>query len=281
MRTQYCREHIKKTAEECDLGQEIVSRVERVSKFCASNPIFVDCATQPLYLLITVKDEDIKNKAISLAEKALKQETPTGGTIKKRLTEQEIRKLIHTAEKEIRGDLTKKFAAEKEKEPAVKKPTHAGCYQPGEVPVSDAPPIQPLNIEPDHIVGANKTMEQTATVKDSLTVQPSPFKTGLEVQAHDRNPLGIHMDAAAPKDENRASVAVMPPVDPVKALRERRIRLAKELATCYSERTQRDIQDIIHENPSWKNEEADAFYFGIEALRNPTKANIAPDRRRV
>jgi hypothetical protein len=108
MRTQYCREHIKKTAEECDLGQDIVSEVERVDKFCKSNPAFADCGTRPLYRLIGVRDESVRNRAISLAQNALNDATPTGGTIQKRLTEPEIKKLIQKAEVEIRGEPTKK-----------------------------------------------------------------------------------------------------------------------------------------------------------------------------
>jgi hypothetical protein len=125
MRTQYCREHIKKTAEECGLGPDIVSEVERVAKFCASNPTFADCATRPLRLLIDVRDEKIKNHAISLAENALKEETPTGGRKKKLLTETDVRGIIRKSEKEIRGELTEKYKAEKKPEPAKEPETPA------------------------------------------------------------------------------------------------------------------------------------------------------------
>jgi hypothetical protein len=139
MRTQYCREHIKKTAEECGLGPDIVSEVERVAKFCASNPTFADCATRPLRLLIDVRDEKIKNHAISLAENALKEKTPTGGRKKKLLTETDVRGIIRKSEKEIRGELTEKYKAEKK-------------------PTEPAPEI-PKEPQTDHVADASKTIE--------------------------------------------------------------------------------------------------------------------------
>lgn len=104
MRTQYCRQHIKKTAQECDLGDDIVSEVEKVDKFCGSNPAFADCATRPIYRLISEKDVDVRNKAILFAENALNEETPTGGKVQQRLTEPEIIGFIRKARREIRGD---------------------------------------------------------------------------------------------------------------------------------------------------------------------------------
>ena len=113
MRTQYCRQHIKKTAQECDLGDDIVSEVERVDKFCSSNPAFADCATRPIYRLITEKDEEVRNKAISLAEKSLKEETPTGGIVRTRLTEPEIIIFIRKARRELRGESGEEKKVEK------------------------------------------------------------------------------------------------------------------------------------------------------------------------
>jgi hypothetical protein len=52
--------------------------VKRVAKFCVSNPTFVDCGTTPLWILINIRDDPVKNRAISLAIKALKEETPMG-----------------------------------------------------------------------------------------------------------------------------------------------------------------------------------------------------------
>jgi hypothetical protein len=157
MRTQYCREHIKKTAEECDLGQDIVSEVEKVDKFCKSNPAFAGCGTRPLYRLISVRDESVKNRAISLAQNALIDATPTGGTIQKRLTEPEIKKLIQKAEVEIRGEKEKEpLPVEKERAP--KKPSFNGTPQPGDFRTGGpVPPVKTLAeitsgqvIEPEH-----------------------------------------------------------------------------------------------------------------------------------
>jgi hypothetical protein len=102
------------------------------------------------------------------------------------------------------------------------------------------------------------------------TLRESPFQTAAQLKAHDADPLGI---GPAPADPVPAAPAEK--IDPAKELKERRNRLAKELAATYSERTQRDIQDLIHENPTWRNEEADVFYFGVEALRNPPKVSVS------
>lgn len=40
-----------------------------------SNPAFADCGTRPIYVLISYKDVDIRNRAISLAENELNQKT--------------------------------------------------------------------------------------------------------------------------------------------------------------------------------------------------------------
>lgn len=135
MRIQACREVIEKTAEVCDLGPDIVTEVKKVAKFCSSNPTFAVCGTRPIYRLISHKDDDIRNRAISIAENRLKQETPTGGKIEKRLTEPEVRKILKKAELEVRGELTEKYKKEAEV-----KPTSPFQPAPGSIPVTDSPP---------------------------------------------------------------------------------------------------------------------------------------------
>lgn len=135
MRIQACREVIEKTAEVCDLGPDIVTEVKKVAKFCSSNPTFAVCGTRPIYRLISHKDEDIRNRAISIAENRLKQETPTGGKIEKRLTEPEVRKILKKAEIEVRGELTEKYKKEAEAKPP-------SPFQPAtnSIAVTDSPP---------------------------------------------------------------------------------------------------------------------------------------------
>jgi hypothetical protein len=170
------------------------------------------------------------------------------------------------------------------KERPAEKASFVGCCQPGEIHVSDAP-LQPdlkaqMNgaVPPDisetrfgkpapeqHVNPGPAVMVNPVVIND--THRQSPFRNGNQVKAHDADPLGI---GPAPADPVPAAPSAEK-VDPAKELKERRNRLAKELAATYSDRTQRDIQDLIHENPTWKNAEADCFYFGVEALRNPPK----------
>jgi hypothetical protein len=142
MRSQWCREHIDETAKECGLDDKIVSEVKTVAKFCASAPAFADCGTRPIYRLISHKDEDVRNRAISLAEKSLNGITPTGGKKRPKLTEPEVRKIIKKAEMEVRGELVEKIKAENH----VVSP-----YQPapGSIPQNNDPPILPLGQLPE------------------------------------------------------------------------------------------------------------------------------------
>jgi hypothetical protein len=130
MRSQWCREHIEKTAEECGLEKSVVSDVKQAAKFCAVVSDLSECSTRSILALIRIKDEPVKNRAISLAINTLKEETPTGGKKHDRLTELEIKKLIDRAEREIRGELTKKY--EQEKKDAPKKPSYNSTPQKGD-----------------------------------------------------------------------------------------------------------------------------------------------------
>jgi hypothetical protein len=148
MRSQWCREHIEKTAQECDLGPDIVSEVKEVAKFCASNPAFADCATRPIYVLIKQNDVEVRNKAISLAQNALNAQTPVGGRKKKILTEKEIGSLIKKARVEVRGELTEKYKEERTPGPgSAKEP------------------------EKDRVVDVNKSIVEEAPVQPPLSAQ--------------------------------------------------------------------------------------------------------------
>lgn len=116
MRSQWCREHIDETARECGLDEETVSRVKKVAKFCASQSQFCDCGTAPIYRLISIPDDLVREKAISSASKALEsgKHPVTGAFIKdKRLTDRDVKKIIDTAEREVRGELAKQYREEK------------------------------------------------------------------------------------------------------------------------------------------------------------------------
>ena len=109
MRSQWCREHIDEAARQCGLEKSVVSEVKLAAKFCADNSAFAECGTRAITVLIRVQDETVRERAISLAGNALKSTTPTGGKKKTRLTEREIKKIIDTAERQIRTELTKKI----------------------------------------------------------------------------------------------------------------------------------------------------------------------------
>lgn len=112
-RTQWCREHIDKTAEECGLGPDTVMEVKKAAAFCDENPTFVDCGTKAIMALIRVKDDPVRERAISHAQNALNDTLPTGGKKKKSLTEREVKKLIERADIEVRKELMKDLPPEK------------------------------------------------------------------------------------------------------------------------------------------------------------------------
>lgn len=101
MRTQWCREHIDQTAEECGLGDDVVSDVKRAADFCETHPDLSGCSTRAIMALIRVKDEKVRDLAIRHVENRLNDLLPTGGKKVKSLTEPEIRKIISQAEKEL------------------------------------------------------------------------------------------------------------------------------------------------------------------------------------
>jgi hypothetical protein len=123
-RLQWCREHIDQVAEACDLSRTTVLEVKEASKFCDSNVEFSTLPTSAILTLIRVKDEDIKARAVSLAQNALNISTPTGGKKNKGLTAKDIKKIIDIACTEIRMERPTEnpHNAQPEPEPAPIKP---------------------------------------------------------------------------------------------------------------------------------------------------------------
>jgi hypothetical protein len=159
MRSQWCREHIDETAEKCGLGEDTVSDVKKAAKFCAGASEFSDCSTASIMALIQIKDEPVRQKAISSVSNALKsgKHPLTGVFLKdKRLPEKTIRKVIQSVEREVRGELirelTKKYEEDHKStledpnkkpltQPAKDHPNHGQhVAQPSTLPVTDAPP---------------------------------------------------------------------------------------------------------------------------------------------
>jgi hypothetical protein len=108
-RLQWCRKHIDDVAEACDLSRQSVGEVKAAAEFCDTHDDFSSLPTRPILALIRVKDDNVRDKAISLVENVLKSKTPTGGKRVKSLTEREIKKIIGIAEGEIRAELGQQY----------------------------------------------------------------------------------------------------------------------------------------------------------------------------
>jgi hypothetical protein len=97
MRTQACRDKIHKTAKGCGLSPETVAEIDRVTGFVDEHPEapqICGLTTDAIKPLMAISDPEKRQEAISLVEKSLNRKTPTGGTIKKRLTKPEVEKII-------------------------------------------------------------------------------------------------------------------------------------------------------------------------------------------
>jgi hypothetical protein len=136
-RLQWCREHIDEVQEACGLSRQAVDEVKQAAKFCVDHADFSALPSKPIIALIRVKDDNVRDKAISLVENVLKSKTPTGGKRVKSLTEREIKKIIGIAEGEIRSELGQQY---KEKE--LSRKTQGGEI--GEIPPTEiAKPSEP------------------------------------------------------------------------------------------------------------------------------------------
>lgn len=105
MRTQYCREHIDKTAEECGLSDDTVTEVKKAADFCDVHAEFSDFPTASLRPLIREQDENIRDIAISSISKSLESlKHPKSGKFIKKLTEKDVRLIIEQVRSEIKKE---------------------------------------------------------------------------------------------------------------------------------------------------------------------------------
>jgi hypothetical protein len=232
MRTQYCRQHIKKAAEECDLGSDIVDECERVDKFCGAHAAFADCATRPVYRLISIQDVDVRNKAISFAENALNEETPTGGKVKTRLTEPEIIGIIRKANRAVHGEPASK-GAPKEKEKT----------QP--VPDPATPPV----------IEADRERKARLNPPEETPVQLAPAQESV-----------IGGCRTLKEAEEGAPVPIVTAPQPLEPKKDKHY-YAAELLKLLPDSTKQEVSALLKEHTSWKT--VDAFYFGVKALAEP------------
>ena len=184
MRPQWCREHIDETAKHCGLSDDTVSDVKRAAKLCASAPEYSDCSTAAIMALIRIRDDPVRDKAISSISNALKlgKHPLTGQIMKdKKLPEKTIKKVIQQIELEVRGELTKKY--EQEKKTAPKKPPYNGTPQPGDYPAPPAPMAQTLKEKyggqepvPEH--GRFKDADNPEMISPPPNVEKPPCQEG-------------------------------------------------------------------------------------------------------
>jgi len=94
------------------------------------------------------------------------------------------------------------------------------------------------------------------------TAKYSPFKTGAQVLAHDKDPL----DVAGIFTTMAANETVTVKEEPAKVAREELEKTAERLLDLMPKGTQLIVSDQMRDHPSWKVK--DVFYYGIEALAN-------------
>jgi hypothetical protein len=114
MRSEWCRQHIKETAKNCGLQKSVVNECEQASSFVNEHSAFAECGSRAIVTLIREKDNSVRERAISLAEKALKVTTPTGGKKKTRLSEREIKRFIERADREVHKESIDKSSKDRE-----------------------------------------------------------------------------------------------------------------------------------------------------------------------
>jgi hypothetical protein len=269
MRTQGCREKIHKAAELCGLSPETVAEIDRVAGFVKENPQICGLTTDAVKPLMAIPDPEKQKEAISHVEKALNRKTPTGGTYKKKLTKPEVEKIVEkvlpsekpkTEPRVISltlPDEKKKPAQEipegwvkldeledmheadiKEKYPKLYKKLlktakygkDSGNYQPGDLKVTDTPPMAPLSV--------TKAQELKEVLAATVPAAPP------------RPPTPSPMVSTDPDKQKRADMEYY----------------AGKLFDLMPSGIQLIITDIMRERPSHKVK--DIFYLGIQALGN-------------
>lgn len=207
MRSQDCRAHIDKAAEYCGLDQNTVNEVKQAAQFC-SEPDKTDfsvLATKPIIALIRVKDDNIRERAISLAKNALNLETPTGGKKNKKLTEKDIRKIIDKAVKEIRMESSPNVQpklSDSQNKLAKNEDDTASSNDPQNGLNDDNKPKDeptPAIAQPQKSVRSNKD-ELERTIKAMLSMMPSRFQRIVDERMDsnpEQYPLMVDVIAAA------------------------------------------------------------------------------------
>jgi hypothetical protein len=240
----------KQDAKDIDSYLSLVERISQTPTGLESDFVFDHFTAGAARPLIRCKDEDVKTKATNYVISCLKRgEDVTGGDLQATI-EGFQGKVTHLRE--------------------VKGPIEQAMYHAQKL-VDDNKPILSLAQQQaeKHVNPGAAVMVNPVIINDTL--RESPFKTGLQVQQHDKNPLGIIMKngdtfTATIKDDK---ITIQ---DPAKVLREKRFQLADELMMTYSERTQMEIRDLIRISRNGEKNAADVFYFGVQALINPPKA---------
>jgi hypothetical protein len=103
MRTQYCREHIDKTAEECGLDENTVYQVKQANDFEKEHPEvdLSNLGTRAILALMREKNSEVKALAMCFISTAAKR------TNKNKFTEKDVKEVITKAEKQIRAEAQK------------------------------------------------------------------------------------------------------------------------------------------------------------------------------
>jgi len=231
MRSQWCREHIDETAENCGLGEATVSDVKKAAEFCVEFPEISDCSTHSIMTLIRCSDDSVRDNAISSIRKSLDsgKHPLTGKAIKtKRLSEKDIKKVLEKSELEVRGEIVKKIKREK-------KPPYNGTPQKDDFKSTER-------------IELPKTLAQKLAVEDGDGFASTPT-------------------THAP--ESPAFKLVLVSQDPIKQKRFMMDWHAEECVKLMSPTVQTMVMDILRENRSWKT--ADAIYFGIQVLAEQKK----------
>ena len=183
MRSQECRKHIQKTGKVCKLSTKTMDAVQKVLEFVEDHPQISDLSTDAAKALMDIPDPIIQQKAISHIENALTRKTPRGGSYKKRLTKPEVEKVIKTVSppENVKKELYVAKPPVSKKEPIslhpnIKKQNPSKCfsYQPGTIPVTDAPQIESLGekVRKQEMVEAEKN--QPTPVEEPVQELPPP-----------------------------------------------------------------------------------------------------------
>ncbi len=120
MRTQECRRKIVEAGRSCHVNEDDYDEIEKAYYFCEEpqHSAFADLPTRPIRALIRIKDEQVRDRAISSVKKLLElPKSQDTGRFVKSITEKEVKKIAEQAELEIRKELMEKMKKEREDSP--------------------------------------------------------------------------------------------------------------------------------------------------------------------